>query len=176
MKTFKSAKSALIWVGLVAMLLTSNGLLQSVEAGSTDPYGPKARRFGAGIILGDPTGISLKGYVSSRIAIDGIFSWSFVDDAFILIGDLTYDILDIPVNASSFTLPFYIGAGAKVGFVQRGNRDGKTLIGVRVPVGVGMQFINHAVEVFFEVAPGFEVSPATDFDITGGIGVRYYFF
>lgn len=173
MKTFKSA---LIWVGLVAMLLTSHGMLQSVEAGSTDPYGPKARRFGAGIILGDPTGISLKGYVSSRIAIDAIASWSFVNDALVLIGDLTYDILDIPVNARSFTLPFYIGAGAKVGFVQRGNRDGETLVGVRVPVGVGMQFINYAIEVFFEAAPGIELSPETEFDFTGGIGIRYYFF
>lgn len=151
------------------------GHFSIVHAGSVDPYGPKGKRFGVGIIAGDPTGLSAKGYVTERFAIDGIFSWSFVDEAFIIIGDLTYDFLDIPINSSKFSLPFYAGAGMKIGFDQKGKNDGETLVGVRVPVGVALQWTNYPIEVFFEVAPGIELSPESEFDVTGGIGVRFYF-
>ncbi len=162
------------FLGIVAFTLLSTTCFAIPS--ETTAYGPKGRRFGAGIIAGEPTGISLRGYVSSRVALDLIASWSFLDDALTLIGDVTYDFFDIPVNTNSFSLPFYAGAGGILGFGQRGKNDGRTIVGVRVPVGVAMQFINHPVEVFFEVAPGVQLAPSTKFDITGGIGVRYYFF
>lgn len=138
-------------------------------------YGPKGKRFGAGIIAGEPTGISLKGYLSRYLALDGIASWSFVDRGLTLIGDVTYDFLDIPLSSSSVTLPFYAGVGGKVAIRPRGRDDHKTIVGIRVPVGVAVQWINYPVEVFFEAGPGIDLVPKTQFDITGGIGARYYF-
>ena len=158
---------------IVAMTILMTGM--SVEARTPSPYGPKGKHFGLGFILGDPTGLSGKVYITERFAIDAIASWSFVDDAIVIIGDLTYDILDIPVDVQAFTLPFYIGAGAKVGFIEKGNDDGETLVGIRGPVGVAMQFNNLPIEVFFEVAPGIELAPETEADVTGGIGIRFYF-
>jgi hypothetical protein len=160
---------------LVITLLVTIGAASYAEAG-TDPYGPQNKRFGIGIIAGEPTGLSLKGYLTSQFAIDAIASWSFVEDSFTLIGDLTYDFFDFNTNLSSFSLPFYAGAGVKIGFDQGGKNDGKTIVGVRIPIGVAMQFVKYPVEVFFEVAPGIEFSPETEFDFTGGIGARFYFF
>lgn len=156
---------------LLASLLAHNPVFAAPAA-----YGPESRRFGAGLYLGDPTGLTLKGYLTERLALDGIFAWSFIESSLTLIGDVTYDILDIPVNASSFTLPFYAGAGGKIGFDKGGNGDGKTIAAIRVPVGVAMQFVNYPVEVFFEVAPGIQIIPDSEFDLTGGIGARFYFF
>ena len=158
---------------VVAVSLLMSGV--SVEARTPSPYGPKGKHFGMGFILGDPTGITGKGYITDRFAIDAIGSWSFVDDAIVVIGDLTYDFLDIPVDVQAFTLPFYVGVGAKVGFIEKGDKDGDTLVGIRVPVGVAMQFTRYPIELYFEVAPGIELAPETEADVTGGIGVRFYF-
>lgn len=165
----------LIMLTAVIILLGSVTLNRPAMAGSTSPYGPEGDRFGLGIILGEPSGLSAKGYFSPRVAGDLIVSWSFVHDALIIVGDVLYDFVDIPVNTRSFTLPFYAGVGGMIGFIEKGNDDGKTFVGVRVPVGVAMQFTNYPIEVFFEVAPGIELAPSTDPDVTGGIGARFFF-
>lgn len=145
----------------------------AVSHAGTDPYGPENKRLGVGIIAGEPTGLSLKGYLTQQLGIDAIASWSFVEDAFTLIGDLTYDFFDIPVGTSKVTLPFYAGAGVLVGF--NAGKEDKTKVGVRVPIGVAVQWTTFPIEVFIEAAPGIELAPETEFDISGGVGVRFYF-
>src|SRR5579885_304912 len=137
----------------------------SARAAST-AFGPESKRFGAGLYLGIPTGITLKGYLTEKWALDGVFAWSFVGEGFTLIADATYDFFDIPIHASSFTLPFYVGVGGKLAFGRNGDDDGKTIAGIRVPVGVAMQFVHYPIEVFIEAAPGIEVIPEAEFDVT----------
>ncbi len=144
-----------------------------LPANSPSAYGPKGRRFGAGLHLGEPTGFTFKGYLNRRLAVDGIFAWSFVDDAFTLIGDATYEIMDIPTDTRAITLPFYVGGGFKVA-ANAGPSD-KTEATIRVPIGVAAQWVRYSVEVFFEIGPGIKVAPETAFDLTGGIGARFYF-
>ena len=148
----------------------------SKASADSSPYGPEGRRFGAGIIVGDPTGLTLKGYLTSRIALGAIAAWSFVNDSFTAIGDVTYDILDIPTSVSTVTFPVYVGVGGKVGIRGKKDNQRKTIVGIRVPLGIAAQWTNHPAEVYVEVAPGIEVIPGVEFDITGGIGARYYFF
>ncbi len=136
-------------------------------------YGPESKRIGAGIYLGEPIGFTVKGYVTEKFAIDGIAAWGFRDKAFTVIGDVTYDCLDIPIDSDVATFPFYAGAGAKVEFKAGPNDD--TMVGVRIPVGVAAQWRNYPIEMFVELAPGVGVVPSTRFDITGGIGARFYF-
>ena len=162
-------------VGLLSVLILMGPIGSAWAEHPTTAYGPKNKRFGAGIILGDPSGLSFKGYVTQRFAIDAIFAWSFVHDTITVGGDLLYDIMDIPVNVRAFTLPWYIGAGALVGFGTRGKNDGKTFATIRVPLGLSMQFTEYPIEVFFEIAPGLQIAPSTDVDVSGGIGVRFYF-
>jgi len=160
----------LFCVVCVAILLPVRAFAQ------ISPYGPEGKRFGAGIVVGDPTGITLKGYLSSRLAVDAIAAWSFVNDSFTAIGDVTYDVVEIPTSVSTISFPFYIGVGGKVGIRGKKDNQRKTIVGVRVPLGLAAQWNNHAAEVFIEVAPGIEFIPGTEFDLTGGIGARYYFF
>lgn len=159
------------WIGvlLVAVLIGPSIALCK----SPSPHGPEDKRFGAGLYLGEPTGLTVKGYLTERFALDGVAAWSFTNDAFTLIGDVTYEFLDIPVDTNTITLPFYAGAGVKIG-INSGPGD-DTSVGIRVPVGVAVQWVEYPIEVFFELAPGIEMAPATDFDLTGGVGVRFYF-
>lgn len=142
-------------------------------AETPSPYGPEGKRFGAGIYLGEPTGFTLKGYPSERFALDGIAAWSFSEEAFTIIGDATYDILDIPVESSVITLPFYVGGGVKIAI--NAGRNNLTTFGMRVPVGLAVQWVKYPVEVFLELAPGVGIAPDTEFDLTGGLGARFYF-
>lgn len=168
-------KNEFVAVGLALMILTLSlpAVARSHSSSRNAAYGPESKRFGAGLYLGEPTGFTFKGYLTEKFAIDGIAAWAFRDKAFTVIGDVTYDFLDIPIDSDVVTLPFYVGAGAKLEF-SAGPRD-ETIAGIRVPVGVSVQWINHPVEVFAEIAPGVEVVPSTEFDLMGGIGVRYYF-
>lgn len=147
----------------------------AIGTGAAAAYGPGGRRIGAGLIAGDPTGLTAKGYLSSRTAIQLIGSWSFIDEAVTLIGDVTYDIMNVPVQASHLTLPFYCGVGGKLTFDKGGRHQDRTTAGIRVPVGIALQWTNIPIELAFEIAPGVGLTPETEFDLTGGIAVRYYF-
>jgi len=174
MKTFK-----MFLLGCTAMLCLAASALAAekvaVKESVSPDYGPEGRKFGAGIILGDPTGFTAKGFLSPKMAIDAMASWSFTEEAFLIIGDLTYEFAQIPVRSSSLTLPFYAGAGGKIGFDRGGRNNGRTVGGIRIPLGIAAQFTHQPIEVFVEVAPGMEVAPSTTTDVTGGVGARFYF-
>jgi len=148
----------------------------NVYAGS-EPYGPQDKRFGAGIVVGEPTGISLKGYIVRNLSIGTIGAWSFNDEALTLIGDVLYDFFDIKTKENRISLPFYAGVGAKiaVGSDKNGSHN-ETIFGIRVPVGIAAQWKKYPIEVFAEIAPGIDVVPDTSFDLSGGVGIRWYFF
>lgn len=154
----------------------SLALCANIAFAGSAKFGPKHKRFGAGIIAGEPTGLSMKGYLAKQLSLDAIAAWSFNDKAFTIIGDALYDIFDIKIDESRITLPFYAGGGARIAVKsdKRGNND--TIFGVRVPVGVAVQWEKYPVEVFGEIAPGIDMVPSTGFDLSGGVGVRYYFF
>jgi hypothetical protein len=139
-------------------------------------YGPQHKRFGVGLIIGEPTGLTGKGYLTQQWAIDGIVSWSFVDKGVTLISDATYDFFDLPVETQKVTIPFYVGVGAKLTInKERTNKPDKTSGAIRVPIGLAAQWTDYPIEVFLELAPGIEIAPETEFDVTGGIGARFYF-
>lgn len=170
MYTVSTKRYFLMVALLVIVFLPTLGICKPLH-----PYGPEAKRLGAGIFLGEPSGLTLKGYLSQRAALDGYASWSAIDGALLFMGDFTFDFFDIPAESTSVTFPFYAGAGMKVGFDKRGKHDGETIVGIRVPVGVAAQWTRYPVEAFLEVVPGLELNPETEADIMGGIGVRYYF-
>ncbi|MDA3938350.1 MAG: hypothetical protein PF693_03440 [Spirochaetia bacterium] len=63
---------------------------------------------------------------------------------------------------------WYLGAGAKASI---GDTIGLTF---RVPVGIQWYFMP-AFELFAELTPGLAILPASNFDFSGGIGLRYHF-
>jgi hypothetical protein len=68
-------------------------------------------------------------------------------------------------------LPVYVGAGGRL-LLQENNED---KFGIRLPVGLAYEFAGAPVDVFLEVAPIWEVQFGGDFDLEGGLGVRFYF-
>lgn len=129
-------------------------------------------KFGLGIMVGEPTGISGKFWLSGRSAIDGAVAWSFTDnEAFHLHGDyILHNFSLIKVERGS--LPFYFGIGGRIKF-QDAPRD--DIFGVRIPLGLAYLFETAPLDVFIELVPMLDLAPDTDFDIAGSLGVRYFF-
>lgn len=129
-------------------------------------------RLGVGLIVGEPTGASVKYWFNDKMAVDGAAGWSFHDHSdFYVHGDVLWHDFDL-LPVSHGLLPVYFGVGA-MGRIRNDNRDNE--VGIRVPVGVSYMFDRAPVDVFVEVAPGVDVAPTVRADITGGVGIRYWF-
>ena len=125
--------------------------------------------FGLGVILGEPTGVSAKYWVSTRNAVDAGFAWSFRHKGFFHVhADYLWHV---PLNIETpqqFT--FYVGIGGRLGF-----SSGSAIFGARIPVGIVYWPHDIPLDIFLEVAPLLDLTPATEFTANGGIGVRFYF-
>lgn len=125
--------------------------------------------FGLGIIVGEPTGLAGKYYLSESHAIDGAVAWSFKKDAALHIhADYLYHDNTF-FNVKQGRLPVYVGIGGRI------KLQDKSRIGVRIPVGMAYEFAKAPVDVFVEIVPLLDLVPDTQFDFNGAIGVRYFF-
>ena len=127
--------------------------------------------FGAGIIVGEPTGLDGKLWLSSSTALQSAIAWSTSNNSglhFTL--DYTihkWGIFDIQKGA----LPLYFGIGGR--FRIRDDRDDD--LGVRIPVGMAYQFANDPFDIFLEVVPVMDLAPDTDFSLNAALGARFFF-
>lgn len=129
------------------------------------------KEIGVGVILGEPSGISLKQWVSRTTAFDAGFAWSFANDTAIqLHADYLYHRVYL-FESDDFEgrLPVYYGIGARTVL-----GDDPT-VGIRFPVGIGRTFSSYPLELFFEIVPILDVAPKSSFDLNAAIGARYYF-
>ncbi len=126
--------------------------------------------FGVGIIIGEPTGLSLKSWLSGRSALDAGVAWSFVGpDAVHVHVDYLWHNFNL-IHVSHGKMPLYLGLGGRV----RAFHDDVDL-GARVPLGIEYIFAENRLDVFLEVVPILNLIPGTDFDINAAIGIRYFF-
>jgi hypothetical protein len=122
---------------------------------------PKAgAEIAAGIILGEPTGVSIR---VDHFPVLG-FAWSLRHNWMHVHGD--YIFID---NVLQDPLRWYLGGGLFIGV-----GDSHVNFGVRVPIGLQIQF-HPNFEVFGELAPGITLLEETEPNIGGGIGIRYIF-
>ncbi len=125
--------------------------------------------IGLGIILGEPTGVSLKSWIGMREAFDIAVAWSFEGEGAIHVhADYLFHNFRL-FNVEKGDLVFYYGIGARVKTVN------KTQVGIRVPLGLSYLFAKDPLEIFFELGPIMNVTPKTLFRMTTGVGIRYYF-
>lgn len=133
--------------------------------------GAMDRRFEAGLVLGEPTGASLKYWFNDTLAVDSALGWSFHRETDLYLhGDVLWHKFDL-FRVPEGELPLYFGVGARVKF--RDNNDDR--VGIRLPVGVTYLFANTPVSLFIEVAPIIDFTPSTQGGFTAGIGARYRF-
>jgi len=131
-----------------------------------------AGRFGAGITLGEPIGPSLKYFFTDTLAMDGAFGWSLHDHSnFYLQSDLLWHDFDL-ITASQGRVGVYLGGGAMARFRNSGLDD---QFAIRAPVGVTYMFESAPVEIFAEFGPALDLTPSVRGEVTGGVGVRFWF-
>lgn len=136
--------------------------------------------FGLGVILGEPTGVSIKNWTSDRTAIDAAAAWSFTENAsFQLHADyLMHGSKWIKDESASVKVPYYFGIGARIKVKDdngRGRNSSDTLLGVRIPLGVTYLPKSGRFDLFLEVVPILDLVPATEFAVNAAIGARFYF-
>lgn len=125
--------------------------------------------FGLGLILGEPTGISVKQWIEKKKAIDGAIAWSFEKKAAMhLHADLLLHSRNI-VKEEMSKLVAYYGIGGRVKFEE------KSKVGVRVPLGLNYLPSKTPIDVFLEIVPLLDLAPSTDFTLNAALGVRYFF-
>lgn len=131
--------------------------LWALFAVATAIPGSVAAQSSVGMIVGEPTGVSVRvGTVQAHAA------WSFRDDgALHLSADKVLRFGNMETG-----LVWYVGLGARAKFAD------DVRIGPRVPVGFLYPDAG-PFEVFVEVAPILDLTPETTLRVNGGIGLRY---
>ena len=140
-------------------------LITSILFSSTGPG-----YFELGVILGEPTGISAKMWFDRNTAVDGAVSWSLKDndeDLYLHADYLWHDYGLI--NDPSGLLPLYYGIGGRVVLAN------DTRFGARVPVGISWMLNGTPLDLFIEAAVILDIIPETEFEMNGGIGIRFIF-
>jgi hypothetical protein len=125
--------------------------------------------FGVGVILGEPTGLSGKLWVSNQSAIDMGLAYSFRSKGYFHVhADYLWHFPDI--IQSSERLPLYVGIGGRLAF---GKESGT--VGIRIPFGIAFWPRSAPIDIFVECVPILDLVPATEFRGNGGLGARFYF-
>ncbi|NLE02908.1 MAG: hypothetical protein GX640_23820 [Fibrobacter sp.] len=125
-------------------------------------------RFELGIVLGEPSGLSAKWWLSPMSAIDFMAAWSFSEDG-IFETNADYLFHFFAPEFNSGILPVYIGPGISI-------RIGSDwFVGARFPIGIEYIFNRFPITLFGEIAPQWQIFPDDKFIIGGGAGIRLKF-
>ncbi len=125
--------------------------------------------LGLGVIIGEPTGISAKAWVSQTRAIDAGMAWSFRRRGRFHVH--VDHIWHFPQNLrTSERFVLYAGVGGRLAV---GKGDG--IFGIRIPLGVAWWPHRAPLDVFLELAPIVDLIEETELSANGGIGVRFFF-
>jgi hypothetical protein len=131
---------------------------------------------GLGLMAGEPDGLSLKVWTGRHIALDAGLGYSWWGYSALQIhGDVLFHSHSLVQSADGY-LPLYMGVGARVKLNGPGD-DYPLRAGLRIPFGLEYVFAAVPFGLFFEVVPGFDVTPApaNGFSWNSAIGFRYYF-
>ncbi|MDG5766689.1 hypothetical protein QA596_04355 [Balneolales bacterium ANBcel1] len=127
------------------------------------------RNFGLGVIVGEPTGISVGYWTADSRSFSGGAAWSFDGSASMHLHlDYLIHRFDI-ISVNRGAMPLYFGLGGRLRF---GDDDH---FGVRIPLGVAYHLENAPFEFFLEIVPVMDLVPSTDLSGNSGLGVRVYF-
>ena len=138
--------------------------------------------FGLGLMVGAPSGLAGKVYLSSDTALDfgvGVYHEFRYHDGIHAHMDFLWHPA-VLAKADPFWLPIYFGVGGRVldHDDYRDDYNDGTHIGIRGPIGIMMDFNNVPLDIFLELALVADVIVDNDHkyvDLSGALGIRYYF-
>lgn len=147
----KIALIAAVCVGVLGV-----GVVRAQETGA----------FGAGVILGNPTGVTAKLWLGRSQALDAGIGFS---SRFTLYADYLWHSWTVLPQPNQGKLPVYLGLGGQV------RTFSPSEFGIRTVAGAAYWLPRHPVELFLEVVPVFRLSPHGSVGLDAGIGLRVYF-
>jgi len=155
----------------ITFLLVLFALFCSVNSSNAQ----STRGFGLGIIVGEPTGVSFKGWLDNKSAIDGALAWSFLNNGSFHVHVDYLRHVNIE-NTTSGEFNFHYGIGGRLkAKTNDNNTSDDARFGARIPLGLDYNFSGEPIEIFVEVAPVLDFTPKTDASFNGALGVRFYF-
>lgn len=175
---------ASIGFALVFMAKVPEADARPRPAGGTSDFRAN-KEFGLGLVFGNPNGLAGKYYLSDDTALDFAVGYSryYVGrrdrrGGLHVHGSFLWHPA-VLAQPDPFWLPIYFGVGGR--FLDREyfyDRDRRSRFGVRVPVGLMMDFNDVPLDIFFEIAPIFDfLTPSGRgwFGFHSALGARYYF-
>jgi hypothetical protein len=144
----------------IALWLFSGLLLCSSSA-----LGQTAR-YGLGLIVFDPSGMTAKAWLKKGGTIDGAVGWSAMEGHQL---HLHADYLFLNARIASdrnVRFIFYFGIGGKIIFQDHDSAW------FRLPVGIDFFIQKTPLNIFFELVPSFNFHRG---EVFGAIGLRYLF-
>jgi hypothetical protein len=178
----------------VALALTIGALGGSADA-RPRPHGlaegskrfEANKKFGLGLELGEPTGITGKLFLSPSGALDfgvgEIYHDYYGGDGLHGYVDYLWHPL-VLTSAEAFELPLYVGVGGRFWSFDYACGGGvcanATVFGVRVPVGIAFDFNNVPLDIFIQAVPTLDFFRNYSrhdvyLDIDFSVGIRYWF-
>ncbi len=133
--------------------------------------------IGLGVILGQPTGVSSKAWLTPSTSFDLGAAWNFSrakpdrgltsqKDFQVHADYLFHNFSLFPTNTGK--MPLYYGIGGRIIF------DSKSRMGIRMPIGIDYIINNSKVDIFLEAVPILDLAPATSFNLNAAIGARFW--
>lgn len=131
----------------------------------------QSRKLGIGLIVGAPTGFSVKYWSTPSEAIQGFVGGGF--------GGIAFGA-DYLFHSNAFrnpNIPFYYGPGVFVGAASFGGPrydKGSLAMGARFMFGADYVFPRDPFDIAFEVGPALMLTPVVGLGLEGGIAFRFY--
>lgn len=146
------------WKTIFGLIVVLAGISRGLEA--------QPRKFGIGLVLIDPSGLTAKAWLGAGTAVSGAVGWSAEESHYLNI-QADYLFFDRRVAGDrNLDLDAYFGAGGKIIF-----RDYDTAW-LRIPLGLDIRLRRAPFNFFFEIAPAVNFQKAR---LSGAVGFRYLF-
>jgi len=126
----------------------------------------KAGSFGAGVVLGAPTGATGKLWLDEAQAVDAGLGWN---GAFTAYGDYLWHGWTLLPQPPRGRMPVYLGLGAQV------RAYGDSEFSLRAVAGIAYWLPRDPIEIFAELVPLLHLTRRAGAGLDGAAGVRYYF-
>jgi hypothetical protein len=145
------------------ILFFSALILLLVQGGFAQGHG-----LGLGLTVGEPTGISVKGWVTNSGAIQLGIGYPSLSSTYGTVISADY-LWHSHVFRSHEYFPLYYGIGGIFG-VSRTD-----IVGARGVFGIAWWPHRSSLDVFLQMVPTLYFKPSSQFEFDFGFGVRYFF-
>lgn len=144
--------------------------------------GPKGKEFGFGLILGEPTGLTIKYWVNRENALTANLGASYFGSPRIGIDYLWhFDVFKSNIVKMYAGPGLVLGIGEGKGFWYKEKNgkfyvrsSGETGIALRGMFGLNVVPRNTPLEIFLELGPLVGISPTSGSAIDAALGIRFY--